>query len=169
MSEETKAVEATNEATPQETQQTQQTQETQSQETKTMTFTQQQLDNIIKTRLEAEKKKHEKDLQAIKDKEAEILKEELIAKQKADHIKKEIEKAKKAVMDLQEALNKLKPSVMLNLVVDGKYGTKTQGMLKAVGQKMPSLGIGNKTSVSKELFDKIVLASKTSGYFTVWR
>ena len=57
MSEETKAVEATNEATPQETQQPQ---ETQSQETKTMSFTQQQLDNIIKTRLEAEKKNTKK-------------------------------------------------------------------------------------------------------------
>ena len=72
------------------------------------------------------------------------------------------------VKDLQEALNRLKPTPMKFLVVDGEYGTKTQGMLKAVGQKMPSLGIGNKTSVSKELFDKIVLASKTSGYVTFW-
>tara|TARA_Y100000592_G_scaffold101114_1_gene185629 strand:+ start:17885 stop:18331 length:447 start_codon:yes stop_codon:yes gene_type:complete len=73
------------------------------------------------------------------------------------------------VMDLQEALNRLKPTPMKFLIVDGKYGTLTQGMLKAVGQKMPSLGIGNKTSVSKELFDKIVLASKTSGYVTFWK
>jgi hypothetical protein len=77
--------------------------------------------------------------------------------------------ANSTVKDLQDALNKLSPKMMKSLVVDGEYGTLTQGMLKAVGQKIPSLGIGNKTSVSKDLFDKIVKESKKFYYSTVWK
>ncbi len=140
MSEETKAVEATNEATPQETQQPQQPQETQSQETKTMSFTQQQLDNIIKTRLEAEKKKHEKDLQAIKNKEAEILKEKEVkeAKSKAEleklmqnriaekdaeilRMKSEIHKERvdNSVLSVASKLNAINPQQVVDLIKSG--------------------------------------------------
>jgi len=83
-------VEATKEnvETTQET--TQETkQETQSQETKTMTFNQQQLDNIIKARLEAEKKKHEKQLEEVKKQEEIALKEKEIKEAKS---KQELEK-----------------------------------------------------------------------------
>ena len=69
--------------------QTQQTQEVQSQETKTMTFNQAQLDNIIKSRLEAEKKKHEKQLEEVKKQEEIALKEKEIKEAKS---KQELEK-----------------------------------------------------------------------------
>ena len=62
--------------------------ETQSQE-KAMTFNQAQLDNIIKSRLDAEKRKHEKELQAIRDKEAEVIKEKEMKEAKT---KQELEK-----------------------------------------------------------------------------
>ena len=45
-------------------------------ETKQNTFTQEQLDNIIKTRLEAEKSKYEKKLQEEESQKAELLKEQ---------------------------------------------------------------------------------------------
>ena len=44
-------------------------------ETKTNTFTQEQLDNIIKSRLEAEQRKYEKKLQEEEKQKAEILKQ----------------------------------------------------------------------------------------------
>jgi len=55
-------------------------------ETKQNTFTQEQLDNIIKTRLEAEKSKYEKKLQEEESQKAELLKEQQLkeAKSKAD-------------------------------------------------------------------------------------
>lgn len=62
--------------------------ETQSQE-KTMTFNQAQLDNIIKSRLDAEKRKHEKELQAIKQQEELALKEKEMKEAKT---KQELEK-----------------------------------------------------------------------------
>jgi len=69
--------------------QTETKQETQSQEAKTLTFNQQQLDNIIKSRLEAEKRKHEKELEAIKKQEADALKEKEMKEAKT---KQELEK-----------------------------------------------------------------------------
>lgn len=69
--------------------QTQQTQEVQSQEQKTMTFNQAQLDNIIKSRLDAEKKKHEKQLEEVKKQEEIALKEKEIKEAKS---KQELEK-----------------------------------------------------------------------------
>ena len=70
MSEETKAVAP----------QTQQTEtpkeEVKVEATKQNTFTQEQLDNIIKSRLEAEKNKYEKKLQDEEKQKAELLKEQ---------------------------------------------------------------------------------------------
>ena len=80
MSEETKAVAP----------QTQQTEtpkeEVKVEETKQNTFTQEQLDNIIKSRLEAEKNKYEKKLQDEEKQKAELLKEQQLkeAKSKSD-------------------------------------------------------------------------------------
>ena len=60
-----------------------------SQETKSMSFNQEQLDNIIKSRLDAEKRKHEKELAGIKQQEQEALKEKEIREAKS---KQELEK-----------------------------------------------------------------------------
>ena len=83
MSEETKAVAP----------QTQQTEtpkeEVKVEETKQNTFTQEQLDNIIKSRLEAEKNKYEKKLQDEEKQKAELLKEQQLKEAKS---KSEIEK-----------------------------------------------------------------------------
>ena len=68
--------------------------------------------------------------------------------------------ANSTVRDLQEALNKLAPSPMLLLEVDGKYGDKTQAMLIAVGQKYTSLDIGETKLVSEMLFNRIIKESK---------
>jgi hypothetical protein len=80
MSEETKAVAP-------ETQQTETPkEEVKVEETKQNTFTQEQLDNIIKSRLEAEKSKYEKKLQEEEKQKAEILRQKQVeeAKTKAD-------------------------------------------------------------------------------------
>ena len=58
-------------------------------ETKQNTFTQEQLDNIIKTRLESEKNKYEKKLQEEESQKAELLKEQQLKEAKS---KSEIEK-----------------------------------------------------------------------------
>ena len=83
MSEETKVVAP----------QTQQTEtpkeEVKVEETKQNTFTQEQLDNIIKSRLEAEKNKYEKKLQEEEKQKAELLKEQQLKEAKS---KSEIEK-----------------------------------------------------------------------------
>lgn len=70
---------------------------------------------------------------------------------------------------LQKALNKLKPSVMLDLVVDGKFGSKTENMLISVSQKYPSLGIGSKKTVSQEVFGKIVDKANTMMFTSIWK
>ena len=80
MSEETKAVAP-------ETQQTETPkEEVKVEETKQNTFTQEQLDNIIKSRLEAEKNKYEKKLQDEEKQKVELLKEQQLkeAKSKSD-------------------------------------------------------------------------------------
>ena len=83
MSEETKAVapETQQNETPKE--------EVKVEETKQNTFTQEQLDNIIKSRLEAEKNKYEKKLQDEEKQKAELLKEQQLKEAKS---KSEIEK-----------------------------------------------------------------------------
>ena len=83
MSKETKAVAP-------ETQQTETPkEEVKVEETKQNTFTQEQLDNIIKSRLEAEKNKYEKKLQDEEKQKAELLKEQQLKEAKS---KSEIEK-----------------------------------------------------------------------------
>ena len=64
----------------------QQTEEVKVEAPKQQTFTQEQLDNIIKARLESEKNKHRKHLEEIKQKEVEALKEKEVkeAKSKAE-------------------------------------------------------------------------------------
>ena len=64
----------------------QQTEEVKVEAPKQQTFTQEQLDNIIKARLESEKNKHNKHLEEIKQKEVEALKEKEVkeAKSKAE-------------------------------------------------------------------------------------
>ena len=80
MSEETKAV------APQTHQTETPKEEVKVEETKQNTFTQEQLDNIIKSRLEAEKNKYEKKLQDEEKQKAELLKEQQLkeAKSKSD-------------------------------------------------------------------------------------
>ena len=64
----------------------QQSEEVKVEAPKQQTFTQEQLDNIIKARLESEKNKHNKHLEEIKQKEADALKEKEVkeAKSKAE-------------------------------------------------------------------------------------
>ena len=83
MSEETKVVEPQNQQT--ETQ-TETTQTPEVEKAKEMVFTQQQLDNIIKSRLDAEKNKYEKKLQEEEKQRQEILKQKQLeeAKTKQD-------------------------------------------------------------------------------------
>ena len=85
MSEETKVVEPTNQQTETEVK-TETSAEPVVEKAKEMTFTQQQLDNIIKQRLEAEQRKHNKALEETKKKEEEAFKQKQIeeAKTKAD-------------------------------------------------------------------------------------
>jgi hypothetical protein len=82
MSEETKAVAP-------ETQQTETNEEVKVDAPKQNTFTQEQLDNIIKSRLEAEQRKYEKKLQEEETRKAELLKEQQLKEAKS---KSEIEK-----------------------------------------------------------------------------
>jgi len=82
MSEENKVVEPQN-------QQTEATSETVETKAKEMTFTQEQLDNIIKSRLDSEQKKHQRMLDEMKAKEEEAFKEKQIQEAKS---KQELEK-----------------------------------------------------------------------------
>ena len=82
MSEENKVVEPEN-------QQTEATTETVETKAKEMTFTQEQLDNIIKSRLDSEQKKHQRMLDEMKAKEEEAFKEKQIQEAKS---KQELEK-----------------------------------------------------------------------------
>ena len=84
MSEENKVVEPQNQQA--ETTTAPETVETKAKE---MTFTQEQLDNIIKSRLDSEQKKHQRQLDEIKAKEEEALKEKQIQEAKS---KQELEK-----------------------------------------------------------------------------
>ena len=85
MPEEIKTVEPA----PQNVQATTETKEEIKEQSKASSFTQDQLDNIIKQRLEAEKRKHDKQLEEIKKKDEETLKEKEIKEAKS---KSELEK-----------------------------------------------------------------------------
>ena len=78
-------------------------------ETKQNTFTQEQLDNIIKTRLEAEKNKYEKKLQEEEKQKAEILKQEQLKEAKT---KQDLEKImQERLSEKEQELAKVKDQI----------------------------------------------------------
>jgi len=113
MSEETKAVAP-------ETQQTETPkEEVKVEETKQNTFTQEQLDNIIKSRLEAEKSKYEKKLQEEEKQKAEILRQKQLeeAKTKADIEKIMQERIKEKEEELLKYKNQIKKEKVDNSIL----------------------------------------------------
>ena len=113
MSEETKAVAP-------ETQQTETPkEEVKVEETKQNTFTQEQLDNIIKSRLEAEKSKYEKKLQEEEKQKAEILRQKQLeeAKTKADIEKIMQERIKEKEEELSKYKNQIKKEKVDNSIL----------------------------------------------------
>nr|BAR28097.1 Phage minor structural protein GP20 [uncultured Mediterranean phage uvMED] len=113
MSEETKAVAP-------ETQQTETPKEEVKVETpKQQTFTQEQLDNIIKSRLEAEKNKYEKKLQDEEKQKAELLKEQQLkeAKSKADIEKIMQERLSEKDSELQKVKDQIKKEKVDNSIL----------------------------------------------------
>ena len=113
MSEETKAVAP-------ETQQTETPkEEVKVEETKQNTFTQEQLDNIIKSRLEAEKSKYEKKLQEEEKQKAEILRQKQVeeAKTKADIEKIMQERIKEKEEELSKYKNQIKKEKVDNSIL----------------------------------------------------
>ena len=113
MSEETKAVAP-------ETQQTETPkEEVKVEETKQNTFTQEQLDNIIKSRLEAEKNKYEKKLQDEESQKAELLKEQQLkeAKSKADIEKIMQERLSEKDSELQKVKDQIKKEKVDNSIL----------------------------------------------------
>ena len=113
MSEETKAVAP-------ETQQTETPkEEVKVEETKQNTFTQEQLDNIIKSRLEAEKSKYEKKLQEEEKQKAEILRQKQVeeAKTKADIEKIMQERIKEKEDEVLKYKNQIKKEKVDNSIL----------------------------------------------------
>jgi len=88
-------------------------------ETKQNTFTQEQLDNIIKTRLEAEKSKYEKKLQEEESQKAELLKEQQLkeAKSKADIEKIMQERLSEKDSELQKVKDQIKKEKVDNSIL----------------------------------------------------
>jgi len=88
-------------------------------ETKQNTFTQEQLDNIIKTRLEAEKSKYEKKLQEEEKQKAEILKQEQLkeAKTKADLEKIMQERLSEKEQELAKVKDQIKKEKVDNSIL----------------------------------------------------
>ena len=113
MSEETKAVAP-------ETQQTETPkEEVKVEETKQNTFTQEQLDNIIKSRLEAEKSKYEKKLQEEEKQKAEIIRQKQLeeAKTKADIEKIMQERIKEKEEEVLRYKNQIKKEKVDNSIL----------------------------------------------------
>ena len=83
------------------------------------TFTQEQLDNIIKTRLEAEKSKYEKKLQEEESQKAELLKEQQLkeAKSKADIEKIMQERLSEKDLELQKVRDQIKKEKVDNSIL----------------------------------------------------
>ena len=88
-------------------------------ETKQNTFTQEQLDNIIKSRLEAEKNKYEKKLQEEENQKAELLKEQQLkeAKSKADIEKIMQERLSEKDSELQKVKDQIKKEKVDNSIL----------------------------------------------------
>ncbi len=105
MSEETKAVAP-------ETQQTETPkEEVKVEEPKQNTFTQEQLDNIIKSRLEAEQRKYEKKLQEEEKQKAEILRQKQI-----EEAKTKAEKVDNSILSIASSNNAINPSQVVSLL-----------------------------------------------------
>ena len=90
-----------------------------SEETKQNTFTQEQLDNIIKSRLEAEKSKYEKKLQEEEKQKAEILRQKQVeeAKTKADIEKIMQERIKEKEEEVLRYKNQIKKEKVDNSIL----------------------------------------------------
>ena len=104
MSEETKVVEPQNQQT-----ETKENTEVKVEKAKEMTFTQEQLDNIIKSRLESEKAKHQRQLDEVKKQEEDVAKQKQIqdAKTKAD-----LEKLmQERIAEKEQEINKYKSEI----------------------------------------------------------
>ena len=104
MSEETKVVEPQNQQT-----ETTENTEVKVEKAKEMTFTQEQLDNIIKSRLESEKAKHQRQLDDVKKQEEDVAKQKQIqdAKTKAD-----LEKLmQERIAEKEQEINKYKSEI----------------------------------------------------------
>ena len=104
MSEETKVVEPQNQQT-----ETNENTEVKVEKAKEMTFTQEQLDNIIKSRLESEKAKHQRQLDEVKKQEEDVAKQKQIqdAKTKAD-----LEKLmQERIAEKEQEINKYKSEI----------------------------------------------------------
>tara|TARA_R100000664_G_C2718481_1_gene112730 strand:- start:171 stop:878 length:708 start_codon:yes stop_codon:yes gene_type:complete len=104
MSEETKVVEPQNQQT-----ETNENTEVKVEKAKEMTFTQEQLDNIIKSRLESEKAKHQRQLDDVKKQEEDVAKQKQIqdAKTKAD-----LEKLmQERIAEKEQEINKYKSEI----------------------------------------------------------
>ena len=88
-------------------------------ETKQNTFTQEQLDNIIKTRLESEKNKYEKKLQEEENQKAEILKQKQLeeAKTKQDLEKIMQERLSEKEQELLKMKNQIKKEKVDNSIL----------------------------------------------------
>jgi hypothetical protein len=86
---------------------------------KQQTFTQEQLDNIIKTRLESEKNKYEKKLQEEESQKAELLKEQQLkeAKSKADIEKIMQERLSEKDSELQKVKDQIKKEKVDNSIL----------------------------------------------------
>ena len=90
-------------------QETQATAETNTAETKSNVFTQEQLDNIIKARLEAEQRKYEKKLQEEENQKAEIIKQKQLEEAKT---KQDLEKIMQdRLSEKEQELNRYKNQI----------------------------------------------------------
>ena len=82
---------------------------------KEMTFNQAQLDNIIKSRLDAEKSKHQRQLDEVKKQDDEALKEKAVKEAKS---KAELEKLmQQRILEKDTEINKFKVKLKKNVLI----------------------------------------------------
>ena len=114
MSEETKVVEPQNQQT-----ETTENTEVKVEKAKEMTFTQEQLDNIIKSRLESEKAKHQRQLDEVKKQEEDVAKQKQIqdAKTKADLEKLMQERIAEKEQEINKYKNEIKKERVDNTIL----------------------------------------------------
>ena len=114
MSEETKVVEPQNQQT-----ETTENTEVKVEKAKEMTFTQEQLDNIIKSRLESEKTKHQRQLDEVKKQEEDVAKQKQIqdAKTKADLEKLMQERIAEKEQEINKYKNEIKKERVDNTIL----------------------------------------------------